>query len=389
MKRLFLLFSLFLALTATHADDYFRGVWISTVVNIDWPSKEAVGNSKMQQQEMTDLLDSLAALHFNAVFFQVRPCSDAVYKSDIEPWSEWLTGKQGQDNDISYDPLEMMVNEAHKRHMEVHAWINPYRITMPTTDTQNLAPNHLYFKHPDWFWKYNNQYYFEPGRDETIQWICRVVADIVSRYNIDGIHMDDYFYPYPDRKTSLPDYTFYKKHQRGFSDINEWRRNNVNKAVKALHDTIKSIKPDVQFGISPFGIWRNKTHDPKGSKTNGMQTYDDQYADVLLWMKNGWIDYVVPQLYWAIGHKNADHKELSYWWASQAGKTKVYIGMAAYQQKEPAASSGQNPWTNGNELCRQMRLHRQIPKISGEVFFSAKPLLKNPAGICDSLKLSF
>ncbi len=376
-----------------------RGVWFSTVVNIDWPTKEAVGISQKQQEEMIDLLDRLEELNINTVFFQVRPTADALYRSELEPWSEWLTGKQGRDNDVSYDPLKMMIEEAKQRCMDVHVWINPYRVTMKTTTTDSLAANHLYRLYPDRFWKYDGQWYFDPARQETIDWLCRVVADLVQRYDVKGVHMDDYFYPYPDRKTSLPDANMFKKDSRGFTDIADWRRDNVNRAVKALHDTIKAIKADVQFGISPFGIWRNEKTDPRGSKTNGMQTYDDQYADVLLWMQEGWIDYVVPQLYWAIGSRAADYQELSHWWAEQAEQypqCKLYIGMAAYQQKDPEQiirNKGKvnlnDPWSRGNELCRQMRLNRQLPQVQGEVFFSTKPLLANPNHFCDSLKRTF
>lgn len=386
-------------LSSIHAQDKpaFRGVWFSTVVNIDWPTKEAVGNSAMQQQEMIDLLDRLEALHLNALFFQVRPTADALYPSDLEPWSEWLTGKQGQDNDVPYDPLAMMIREAHRRNIDVHVWINPYRITMKTTSVADLASGHRYRQHPEWCWQYDGQWYYDPAREETIAWLCRVVADLVRRYDIEGVHMDDYFYPYPDHKTALPDAAYFKAHPRGFTNIGDWRRDNVNRAVKALHDTIKHIKPHVQFGISPFGIWRNKQNDPDGSLTNGMQTYDDQYADVLLWIRKGWIDYVVPQLYWNIGSKAADYKELANWWARHAtDQTKVYIGMAAYRQQDhvQAAKEGKklnpkDPWVQGNELCRQMRLNRQIQGIDGEVFFSVQPLLRNPKHFCDSLKTTF
>ncbi len=384
------------AQTAVRTECQFRAVWFSTVANIDWPSKEAIGNTEMQKSEMISLLDSLASLNFNAVIFQVRPTADALFPSALEPWSAWLTGKQGQDNDISYDPLQMMVEEAHKRKMDVHVWINPYRVTLATTSPDEMDKSHLFFRRPEMFWKYNNQWYFEPGLDETREWLCRVVADLVRRYDIEGVHMDDYFYPYPDHKTKLPDEKCFKQHPRGFDNIDDWRRNNVNMAIRQLHDTIKSIKPDVQFGISPFGIWRNKQNDERGSLTTGLQNYDELYADVLLWMQEGWIDYVVPQLYWQIGSRAADHKELAEWWARNAGKAKVYIGLAAYRQEDPAKAKKEgkklnmnSPWANGNEICRQLRLHEQISNIEGEVFFSLKPLLANPMGLCDSLRTTF
>ncbi|MBQ4507344.1 MAG: family 10 glycosylhydrolase [Paludibacteraceae bacterium] len=382
--------------TALGAERQFRAVWFSTVANIDWPSEQAVGHARMQKEEMTALLDKMQALNMNTVIFQVRPTADALFKSELEPWSAWLTGKQGQDNDETYDPLQTMVEEAHKRRMDVHVWINPYRVTLAKTPVTELDSGHLFFRRPEMFWKYNGQWYFEPGLDETRLWLCSVVADLVRRYDIQGVHMDDYFYPYPDRKTPLPDSVCFRNNPRDFDNIEDWRRNNVNMAICELHDTIKAIKPEVQFGISPFGIWRNKSSDPRGSATNGLQNYDDLYADVLLWMEEGWIDYVVPQLYWAIGSKAADHAELARWWAAHCCKTRLYIGLATYRQQDPkqAAREGKklnrkDPWSNGNEICRQLRLHKSIPQIEGEVFFSLKPLLKNPMGLCDSLRRNY
>ncbi len=372
----------------------FRAVWLSTVANIDWPTEEARGNTRLQQQQMRDLLDKIKELNFNTIIFQVRPTADALYPSPYEPWSHWLTGKQGQDNDIPYDPLQFVLDEAHRRQLDVHVWINPYRVNIKQMSISELDSTHIFHRHPEMFWKYDRQWYFEPGLDETRQWLCKVVADIVTRYDIDGIHMDDYFYPYPDRKNDLPDSTCFRLHPRGFDDIQDWRRNNVNLAICELHDLIKGLKPNVQFGISPFGIWRNEANDPQGSKTNGLQNYDDLYADVLLWMEEGWIDYVVPQLYWHIGSRAADHETLSYWWAEHCYNTKLYIGMAPYQLLDPKMMSRQEwkkkkntAWAIPNEICRQMHLHEKIPQIEGEVFFSTSHLLKNPVGVCDSLKI--
>lgn len=388
--------STLLAILLTIPFTFFRAAWFSTVANIDWPSPEAVGNSQMQQREMLMLLDSMQALGMNAVVFQARPTADALYLSDLEPWSAWLTGQQGKDNDFPYDPLEMMVREAHKRNMEVHVWVNPYRVTLATTRIEDVAPNHLWRTHPEMFWKYNGQWYFEPGLDETRDWLCRVVADIVRRYDIEAIHMDDYFYPYPDHRTSLPDRACFEAHPRGFDNIEDWRRNNVNMAIHQLHDTIKSIKPNVQFGISPFGIWRNLKNDSvHGSATNGLQNYDELYADVRLWMEKGWIDYVVPQLYWHIGHRAADHATLARWWSDNCFQTRLYIGMGVYQLLDSRQMSAaewkkksQSAWAQPNELCRQLALHRELPNIRGQFYFSLNHLLKNPQGICDSLRSS-
>ncbi len=371
----------------------FRAVWISTVANIDWPTGEAVGHTLLQQQQMRDLLDKIVALHFNTIIFQVRPTSDALYPSEYEPWSHWLTGKQGQNNDIPYDPLQFVLDEAHKRGLDVHVWINPYRVNLARTPVSELAPDHIFNQHKEMFWKYNGQWYFEPGLDETREWLKNIVRDLVTRYDIQGIHMDDYFYPYPDHKTPLPDAQCFRVHPRGFKDIEDWRRNNTNLIICELHDLIKSLKPQVQFGISPFGIWRNLSSDPLGSDTHGLQNYDELYADIRLWMEEGWIDYVVPQLYWAIGSRAADHKKLAYWWAHNCFNTKLYIGMAPYQlvdRKQVSADEWQKKrktaWAKPNEIMRQLHLHEQIPQIQGQVFFSASHLLKNPLGICDSLR---
>lgn len=367
----------------------FRAAWFSTVANIDWPSREAIGSTEKQKQEMTNLLDQMEALNLNTVIFQVRPTADALYPSELEPWSKWLTGTQGQDNDVHYDPLAYMCQEAHKRHMDVHVWINPYRVTLGNSlKIEDVAASHLYRQHPEMFWKYDTQWYFEPGLDETRAWLCRVVADLVTRYDIQGVHLDDYFYPYPKAGQDLPDSACFAAHPRGYTDINDWRRNNVNMAIRDMHNTIQAIKPNVELGISPFGIWRNIANDPRGSQTTGLSNYDELYADVLLWMEKGWIDYVVPQLYWYIGQKGSDHQILAYWWAEQAKlypNCKLYAGMSVGRMNSKATT----PWGQGNEICRQMRLHRSIPEFQGEVFFSLKGLLRNPMGICDSLKNDF
>ena len=420
-----------LFLISAKADNIrFRGAWIATVANIDWPSPEAVGYPATQQQEMIAILDRLQALGINAVIFQVRPTADALYWSELEPWSHWLTGVQGfwQDNggilagiDEQYDPLEFVTAEAHDRNMEVHAWLNPYRVTISSMDTSMLVPNHVMRMHPDWFWQYGEQWYFEPGLDETRQWICHVVEDIVSRYDIDAIHMDDYFYPYPKPRQPLPDKACFEANPRGFTDIRDWRRNNVNMAIRDISRTIRRTNPNVEFGISPFGVWRNNTRDSLGSATTaGLTNYDNLYADVLYWIREGWIDYVCPQLYWHIGNRAADFYTLAHWWAQSVDRAnldyakkvfrrltsdemappaskddiihpspipakfcKLYIGMAPYRlgsEKEAAA------WRTGNEIDRQMKINRSIPLIEGECFYSVKPLLRNPLGVCDTLR---
>lgn len=364
---------------------YFRATWVSTVANIDFPTKAAIGNYDQQKQDMVAMLDSFQAMHLNAIVFQVRPTADALYASELEPWSAWLTGKQGEA--ASYDPLEFVCQEAHKRGIDVHVWINPYRVTGGGSKIEDIASNHIYHKHPEWFLKYGTQWYFAPHLQETRDFLCAVVADLVTRYDIQAIHMDDYFYPYPVSGQDFPDAEAYAKDSRGFDNIGDWRRDNVNLAIEQVHNTINSIKPHVQFGISPFGIWRNKVNDPRGSETNGLQNYDQLYADILLWMEKGWIDYVVPQLYWEIGKKVADYEILAHWWAQHAtDKCRVYIGMAPYHLGNPKAAAA---WNEGNEICRQLRLNRTIEGITGECYFPANVLLKNHHNVADSLKQVF
>lgn len=361
----------------------FRAAWIATVAGVDWPNPSSVGKPDVQKQDMIRMLDSLQVLGFNAVIFQVRPTADALYYSELEPMSHWVTGQQGEwNNRAPFDPLQLVIEEAHKRNMQVHAWLNPYRITQGVMTLKGLADSHIARQHPEWLACYNKQWYFQPGLDDTRHWICGVVADIVRRYDVEGIHMDDYFYPYPVDGKSFPDEYIYQLMPRGCKTLGDWRRNNVNMVIKELHDTIKAIRPEVEFGISPFGVWRNVKQDPRGSQTQALANYDQLYADIRLWMENGWIDYVVPQLYWEIGKKIADYKHLCYWWAENCFQTKLYIGMAPYKLGRKGEADA---WQKGNEIARQMRLNRTIPQIQGEVMYSTRPLLRNPRHVCDTI----
>lgn len=350
----------------------FRAAWIATVANIDWPSKEAIGQEEMQQQEMIAMLDSLQALHFNAIIFQIRPTADALYHSEMEPRSAWI-------GEGEYDPLAFVLREAHLRQMEVHVWVNPYRVTLKDMD---VTPGSLFYQHPEWYFRYGGQWYMNPGLEETQDWICSVVEDICCRYEVDAIHMDDYFYPYPVNGQPLPDVATFTRFPRGYTDIRDWRRDNVNQTVFRLSEVIRSTRPGCRFGISPFGVWKNGG--PEGSATQaGITNYDDLYADILLWLREGWIDYVAPQLYWEIGKKVADYEVLVHWWAEHCYGRDLYIGMADYRL---GTGKKGTPWCTGNEIVRQMRLNRTIPEVTGECFYSARPLLKNPMGICDSLR---
>ncbi len=362
-----------------------RGAWIATVANIDWPAAK-VNNSTIQKQEMLLLLDSLCKCGVNTVIFQCRPTADALYKSDIEPWSEWLTGKQGTAPDDSlFDPLRFVVDEAHKRCMEVHAWINPYRVT--NREDAVLAPSHLYYRKPYLFKKYGDKIFFDPGLKETEDYLISVLRDIVARYDVDALHLDDYFYPYPVGKTDFPDDETFKKNNRGFKNKADWRRDNVNRTVRRIREMLRQEKPWVQFGVSPFGVWRNKSKDARGSETKaGVTNYDHLYADVLLWAEEGWIDYLAPQLYWELGKAVADYAVLAPWWKNNTPEScRLYYGLFAsgLEVNKPAL------WKRPNELVRQMRFNESNSRPEGVLFYSTHYFLRNPQGLLDSLKTDF
>jgi uncharacterized lipoprotein YddW (UPF0748 family) len=386
--KLLLLFLLLPSFCLNAQNDFpkreMRGVWIATVVNIDFPSRDLT-YSKDQQQQWIAMLDSLKKMGLNALFVQVRPVSDAFYPSPFEPWSSYLTGKQGKAPKPYYDPLQFMLKEAHLRGFEFHAWLNPYRATFDMKLDQ-LAENHPLKIHPEWFLPYGNRYYYNPGLPAVRAHINRVITDLVSRYDIDGIHFDDYFYPYKIQGAVFGDSTAFNRYGKAFTSIDDWRRNNVNLLIEGLHKNISGIKPQIKFGVSPFGVWRNIAVDPeKGSATRaGQTTYDDLYADVLKWMKEGWIDYLVPQIYWHIGFDLADHQILSEWWNKNSFGTNIYIGHGAYRIGNHTAPE----WNAPSEMPDQIRLNRSLKALSGSVFFSAKSLLNNPLGFSDSLSHS-
>ncbi len=381
---LFLNLILITSLSAQHSKREMRAVWIATVANIDWPSSPNL-TSKEQREEMRKILDGCVKNNINAVIMQIRPTADAFYPSMLEPWSNWLTGVQGMRPNPFYDPLKFIIDEAHKRCIEVHVWLNPYRVTN-SDRIDILSKNHFYFKNKDLFLKYGGKYYFDPGLDETRNFLNKVVEDVVEHYDIDAVHFDDYFYPYKVANQEFPDEATFKKYPRGFApdQKDDWRRNNVNMVIAELQQTIKSIKPWVEFGISPFGVWRNDNVDPTGSATRaGVQNYDDLYADILKWLKEGNIDYVMPQLYWEIGKKVADYEILAKWWSKNSFGKNLYTGLYASKLGTPSAETA---WKKGNELIRQLKLNKTIPQIDGAAFFSVKPFLQNKQGLNDSLQ---
>jgi len=360
----------------------FRAVWVATVNNIDWPSKPGLTVSE-QKEEAIAILDLNEKNRMNAVIFQVRPTSDSFYKSELEPWSRYLTGTPGKAPEPFYDPMQFWIEECHKRCMEFHAWLNPFRVSQNTKDA--LAGNHIAFKHPEWIVEYGDKLYFDPGLPQTREFVNQVVIDIVARYDVDAIHFDDYFYPYP-LKEDFPDDQSFIKYNRGFSANQkaDWRRDNVDMIIRMLSASIKKTKPWVKFGISPFGVWRNQSDDPEGSPTKaGTTNYDHLYADILKWQKNGWIDYNLPQLYWQIGHPSVDFKILANWWAEHTYERATYIGHALYKID---ANSTTPEWKDPKQMPAQIDLIRKIPELSGSAFYSSVHFKRNLLGLDKSLQ---
>ena len=363
---LLILLAGFVCDASAQAKREFRGAWIQCV------NGQFLGMStQTMQQTLTYQLDELKKDGVNAIIFQVRPECDALYQSSMEPWSRFLTGAQGKSPSPYWDPLAWMVEQCHKRGMELHAWINPYRAKTKTT--KELASSHVAIRHPEWVFSYDGQFILNPGIPECRDYICNVVADIVRRYDVDGLHMDDYFYPYPVAGQSIDDGRQFRAYNNGIKDIGDWRRYNVNVFIKQMYETIKSVKPWVKFGVAPFGIYRNKKSSPIGSNTNGLQNYDDLYADVLLWVNNGWVDYNVPQLYWEIGHKAADYDTLIRWWNTHAGKRHLYIGEDIERTTKKADLK--NP--NINQMPAKYRLHNEMNNVKGTVLWYAKAAVDN------------
>ena len=382
LRKLILLLALFLATgvgaqiqqQSPYPKREFRGAWIQAVNG----QFRGIPTEKLKQT-LIDQLNSLQGAGINAIIFQVRPEADALYASQLEPWSRFLTGVQGQAPSPYWDPMQFMIDECHKRGMEFHAWINPYRVK--TSLKSELAANHLYNIHPEWFVTYNNQLYFDPALPESRRHICMVVADIVSRYDVDAIHMDDYFYPYPAKGVDFPDDASFARYGGGFTNRADWRRSNVNILIQKIHETIRGLKPWVKFGISPFGIYRNEKNDPLGSKTNGLQNYDDLYADVWLWARNAGVDYNIPQIYWQIGHPAADYETLVKWWAKNTENRPLFIGQSVMNTVQNA--DPKNP--SINQLPRKMALERAYQTIGGSCQWPASAVVENAGKYRDAL----
>ncbi|MFF4989841.1 glycoside hydrolase family 10 protein [Streptosporangium saharense] len=355
-----------------------RGIWIATVKNIDWPSRTGLTPAR-QRAEYVRILDEAVKHRFNAVFFQVRPASDALYKSSLEPWSEYLTGTAGKDP--GWDPLPFLIAEAHRRGLEFHAWFNPYRAAFEG-GMEGLPANHPARKHPEWIVKHEGKIYYNPGLPAVRDHVTAVVKDVAQRYDVDGIHFDDYFYPYPGAGVPFNDDAAFRKYGKGAKRA-DWRRDNVNTLISQVDTTVHQVKPYLKFGVSPFGIWRNKAQDPSGSATGGMSAYDSIYADARHWIRKGTVDYVIPQLYWPRGFKAADYDVLVPWWAAQVKGTDVdlYIGQGLYR----VGATDSAAWRKAGELASHLALNRKYKEVNGDVYFSAKQLLTNPLGALDQV----
>jgi uncharacterized lipoprotein YddW (UPF0748 family) len=350
-----------------------RAEWIASVTNIDWPSRPGLSAAE-QKAELLRWYDEAVALGLNSVVVQVRPTADAFWPSRYEPWSTWLTGKQGQDP--GYDPLGFAVSEAHKRNLEFHAWFNPFRVSM-NTDVDALVPTHPARVHPDWVVPYGGKLYYDPGQPQVQKFTVDAIMDAVRRYDIDAVHFDDYFYPYPVAGQTFDDADTYAKYHGDFDNVADWRRHNIDTVISGLSHAIRTAKPWVQFGVSPFAIWRNASTDPEGSPTQGgVQTYDDLYADTRKWVREGWLDYIAPQVYWNIGFAVADYAKLVPWWSDVVAGTGVnlYIGQANYKVADPAQ---QAPWQDPNEMSKHLTFNADYPQVGGDIYFSATQVRAN------------
>lgn len=343
--------------------EQMRGVWVSSVYNLDYPSQPTVSAETLRAEADT-ILDNVVRAGLNTVFLQVRPTSDALYDSDIFPWSQWLTGTQGTAPADGFDPLEYWIQAAHERGLELHAWLNPYRITRDQ-NWDALDPSNPAKLHTDWTVLYSDgNYYYDPGLPEVRQMVVDGAVEIAENYDVDGIHLDDYFYPGQD----FDDADTYAQYGAGFDDIGDWRRDNVNQLVAMLDTAIHQVDAQLEFGISPAGVWANQSTDPRGSQTNGgNESYVRAYADTLAWIEAGTVDYVIPQIYWEIGHPAADFATLTDWWIEQVAGTDValYIGIAAYKCHDATPPT----WTTTQPVLESLDYLAARPEVSGAVFF--------------------
>jgi len=358
----------------------FRGAWLVTVANKDWPSRPGLPVAE-QKAELTELLDRAVQLKLNAIIFQVRPSCDAMYASSVEPWSEYLTGTMGEAPQPFYDPLAFAIEEAHWRGLELHAWFNPFRALHPLAKSP-VAPNHISRTHPELVRPYGSQRWLDPGEPSVRAYVLNVIMDVVRRYDVDGVQLDDYFYPYPEkdaagRELGFPDDASWQKYGRA-SRLNrdDWRRANINAFVQGVYQNIKTAKPWVKFGISPFGIWRPMNP----PQIRGMDAYTRLYADSRKWFASGWLDYFSPQLYWSMDVPQQSFPVLLNWWAEQNARGR-HLWPGLY-----AANVGEK-W-GPDEMARQIAATRRQPGAGGEIFFRLRSLTDN-AGLANVVRAAY
>ncbi len=356
----------------------FRGVWIASVSNIDWPSQPGLPVDR-QKAELIAMLDKAKQARLNAVLLQVRPGCDALYPSSLEPWSEYLTGRMGQAPQPFYDPLAFAIAEAHTRGLELHAWINPFR-ARHTSARSPVSEDHVSRRNPGIVRTYGKQLWLDPGEQATQDHSMAVILDLVRRYDLDGLHIDDYFYPYPEKDSSgrympFPDDVSWKAYAAagGKMPRDDWRRNNVDRFVERLYREVKATRRTVKVGISPFGIWR--PNNPPGIR--GLDAYDQLFADARKWLANGWCDYMAPQLYWPLAEKEHSLPALFKWWTQQ-GTRPVWPGI-------DATDIGRHP---ASEMVNQIAAIRRIRPGSGQILWNMKSLMRNPAGLVEALQKS-
>lgn len=367
----------------------FRGVWIATILNTDWPSKPGL-TTDQQKAELIAMLDRAVQLNLNAVIFQVRPACDVLYFSPYEPWSESLTGQMGKAPEPDYDPLGFALEEAHKRGLELHAWFNPYRAHHAKA-TSPISSNHISKTQPELVKQYGKFLWLDPGEQAVQDYSIKVIMDVVRRYDIDGVHIDDYFYPYPEQdeqnqSIDFPDEPSWQKYLQtgGNKSRNDWRRENINTFVERLYRTIKTYRPSVKFGISPFGIGQSGSLRQSVSgvdNSEGFNAYERIYADSRKWLEQGWLDYLAPQLYWKIGQSQQSYPVLLNWWLEQNTKGRhIWPGMFTSR----VADNSRTAWL-ANEIVEQIKATRGASGATGNVHFSMKPLIQNRGGISDLL----
>ncbi len=360
-----------------------RGVWLASVWNIDYPSKAGLRASELKK-EADEIVKTAKEVNLNAVFFQVRPMSDALYKSEIFPYSAWLTGEQGKAPDGGFDPLEYMIKLCHENGIELHAWINPLRITngtkaAPKTDLTALAENNPARLHPEWVVNYADaNLCYDAGLPEVRQLVCDGVKEIIDNYDVDGIIFDDYFYPYAIDNKPFNDDETYAKYGSEYSCVEDFRRDSINKLVKGVYDTVKAKSSELKFGVGPCGIWQNSDGKNGGSPTKGFEAYKSIYCDSLAWIKGGYVDYIAPQLYWACDSTAAPFYPLASWWNRQVKGTNVtlYISQASYRYEE---------WNKPGEMTKQIENAMRLSEFKGSIFYNYSSIADNLGGIKDEL----